>query len=85
MKICVGNGHQSQRLCVALVARHVGINLGYQTDVLWLQHRDELNHELFVVMRRLTSADTLQRLELDEVFVDEGVQRRGLQLTIQHE
>jgi crotonobetainyl-CoA:carnitine CoA-transferase CaiB-like acyl-CoA transferase len=47
-------------------------------------------------LRKLTSADILERLEragvpagpirtLDEVFADEDVQRRGLQLRVDHE
>ena len=61
-----------------------------------LQHRDELTEDVSKVLRGLTSADTLDRLELggvpagpirtlDEVFADEDVQRRGLQLRVDHE
>ena len=96
LNVCVGNDQQFQRLCVALDAQHLGIDPRYQTNSLRLQHRDELTVEISEVMRRLTSADILERLEgagvpagpirtLEEVFADEDVQRRGLQLRVDHE
>ncbi|MHB1472194.1 MAG: CaiB/BaiF CoA transferase family protein [Dermatophilaceae bacterium] len=96
LNVCVGNDQQFQRLCVALDAQHLGIDPRYQTNSLRLQHRDELTVEVSEVMRRLTSADILDRLELagvpagpirtlEEVFADEDVQRRGLQLRVDHE
>ena len=96
LNVCVGNDQQFQRLCVALEAQQLGANPHYQTNSLRLQHRDELTHEVSEVMRTLTSADVLDRLEiagvpagpirtLDEVFADEDVQRRGLQLRVDHE
>ena len=96
LNVCVGNDQQFQRLCVALEAQQLGANPLYQTNSLRLQHRDELTHEVSEVMRTLTSADVLDRLELagvpagpirtlDEVFADEDVQRRGLQLRVDHE
>jgi crotonobetainyl-CoA:carnitine CoA-transferase CaiB-like acyl-CoA transferase len=95
LNVCVGNDLQFQRLCVALEIEHLGIDPRYQTNRLRVQRRDELNHELSEAMRSLTSADLLDRLELagvpagpirtlDEVFADEGVQRRGLQLRVDH-
>ena len=96
LNVCVGNDQQFQRLCVALEAQQLGSNPFYQTNNLRLQHRDELIHEVSEVMRTLTSADALDRLELagvpagpirtlDEFFADEDVQRRGLQLRVDHE
>ncbi|MDQ5841022.1 MAG: CoA transferase, partial [Chloroflexota bacterium] len=96
LNVCVGNDLQFQRLCVALDAPHLGDDPRYQTNRLRLQHRDELTGEISKVMRGLTSADVLDRLELagvpagpirslDEVFADEEVQRRGLQLRVEHE
>ena len=96
LNVCVGNDQQFQRLCVALDAPHLGGDPRYQTNPLRLQHRDELTNEVSEVLRGLTSADVLDRLELagvpagpirtlDEVFADEDVQRRGLQLRVDHE
>ena len=92
----MGNDQQFQRLCVALDAQHLGGDPRYQTNPLRLEHRDELTEDVSKVLRGLTSADTLDRLELagvpagpirtlDEVFADEDVQRRGLQLRVDHE
>jgi formyl-CoA transferase len=96
LNVCVGNDLQFQRLCVALDVPHLGEDPRYQTNALRLQQRDELADELSRVMRGLTSADLLDRLELagvpagpirtlDEVFADEEVQRRDLQLRVDHE
>jgi formyl-CoA transferase len=96
LNVCVGNDNQFQRLCEALDARHLGSDPRYQTNRLRLQHRDELVGELCEGMRRLTTAELLDRLEvagipagpirtLDEVFADEEVQRRGLQLRVDHQ
>jgi formyl-CoA transferase len=96
LNVCVGNDLQFQRLCVALDAPHMGDDPRYQTNRLRLQHREELTGEISAVLRGLTSADVLDRLELagvpagpirslDEVFADEEVQRRGLQLRVEHE
>jgi len=96
LNVCVGNDAQFHRLCVALDAEDLGGDPRYQTNPLRLQHRDELSGEVSLVMRRLTRADILDRLELagvpagpirtlDEVFADEDVQRRGLQLRVEHE
>ena len=68
----------------------------YQTNPLRLEHRVELTEDVSTVLRELTSAEVLERLEvagvpagpirtLDEVFADEDVQRRGLQLRVEHE
>jgi crotonobetainyl-CoA:carnitine CoA-transferase CaiB-like acyl-CoA transferase len=96
LNICVGNDQQFQRLSVALDAQHLGGDTRYQTNRLRMEHRDELTDEISEVMRGLTSADVLDRLELagvpagpirtlGEVFADEDVQRRGLQLRVDHE
>jgi formyl-CoA transferase len=96
LNVCVGNDLQFQRLGEALDAPHLGSDPRYQTNRLRLQHRDELTGEISEAMRRLTSADLLDRLELagipagpirtlDEVFADEEVQRRDLQLRVDHE
>jgi crotonobetainyl-CoA:carnitine CoA-transferase CaiB-like acyl-CoA transferase len=96
LNVCVGNDQQFQRLCQALNARQLGANPLYQTNSLRLQHRDELTHEVSTVLALLTSADVMDRLEragvpaglirtLDEVFADEDVQRRGLQLRVDHD
>jgi len=96
LNVCVGNDLQFQRFCVALDAQNLGGDPRYQTNPLRLQHRDELTEEVREVMRGLTSADILDRLELagvpagpirtlGEVFADEDVQRRGLQLRVEHE
>ncbi|HEX7536965.1 MAG TPA: CoA transferase [Dermatophilaceae bacterium] len=96
LNVCVGNDQQFRRLCVALGVEHLGGDPDYQTNSLRLQNRDRLNDELSEAMGRLTSADVLDRLglagvpagpirTLDEVFADEDVQRRGLQLRVDHE
>jgi len=96
LNVCVGNDQQFQRLCVALNAQQLGGDSRYQTNPLRLEHRAELTDDLSKVFRGLTSADLLERLELagvpagpirtlDEVFADEDVQRRGLQLRVDHE
>jgi formyl-CoA transferase len=96
LNVCVGNDQQFQRFCVALQVQQMGADPRYLTNSLRLQHRDELTNEVCQVMRGLTSADLLERLELagvpagpirtlDEVFADEDVQRRGLQLRVDHE
>jgi formyl-CoA transferase len=96
LNICVGNDQQFNRFCTALDAQHLGINPLYQTNRLRLRHRDELTQEVCDVLGELTSADVLDRLELagvpagpirtlDEVFADEEVQGRGLQLRVDHE
>jgi formyl-CoA transferase len=96
LNVCVGNDVQFQRLCVALDVPHLGQDPRYATNRLRMKHRDELTGEISEAMRRLTSADLLDRLELagipagpirtlDEVFADEDVQRRGLQLRVDHE
>ena len=95
LNVCVGNDQQFQRLCEALDAQHLGSDSRYQTNPLRLQHRDELTHAVSEVMRALTSEDILDRLELagvpagpirtlDQVFGDEDVQSRGLQLRVEH-
>ena len=96
LNVCVGNDQQFQRLCVALDAQHLGGDSRYQSNPLRLAHREELTGDLSKVFRELTSADILETLEvagvpagpirtLDEVFADEDVQRRGLQLRVDHE
>ncbi len=96
LNVCVGNDHQFQKLCVALDAPQLGGDQRYQTNPLRLEHRDQLTGELSGLLRKLTSADVLDRLELagvpagpirtlDEVFADEDVQRRGLRLRVDHE
>ncbi|MEP7035100.1 MAG: CoA transferase [Dermatophilaceae bacterium] len=96
LNVCVGNDQQFQRLCIALDAPELGADPRYQTNPLRLEHRGQLTDELSRLLCQLTSADVLQRLELagvpagpiralDEVFADEDVQRRGLQLRVQHE
>jgi crotonobetainyl-CoA:carnitine CoA-transferase CaiB-like acyl-CoA transferase len=96
LNVCVGNDQQFQRLCVALNAQQLGGDSRYQTNPLRLEHRAELTDDLSKVFRGLTSADLLERLELagvpagpirtlDEVFADEDVQRRALQLRVEHE
>jgi formyl-CoA transferase len=96
LNVCVGNDQQFQRLCAALNAQQLGGDSRYQTNPLRLEHRAELTDELSRVLRELTSADLLERLELagvpagpirtlDEVFADEDVQRRALQLRVDHE
>jgi len=96
LNVCVGNDHQFQRLCEALDLPHLAGDPRFQSNRLRLEHRDELTAEISTVMRKLTSADLLERLEragipagpirtLDEVFADEEVQRRGLQLRVDHE
>jgi formyl-CoA transferase len=96
LNVCVGNDQQFQRLSEALNAPQLGASSLYQTNSLRLQHRDELTHEVSKVLALLTSSDVLERLEragvpagpirtLDEVFADEDVQRRGLQLRVDHE
>jgi formyl-CoA transferase len=96
LNVCVGNDVQFQRLCEALDAPHLGGDPRYETNRLRMQHRDELSGEISALMRKVTSADLLDRLELagipagpirtlDEVFADEEVQRRGLQLRVDHE
>jgi crotonobetainyl-CoA:carnitine CoA-transferase CaiB-like acyl-CoA transferase len=96
LNVCVGNDLQFKRLCDALDAQPLDEDPLYQTNQLRLQHRDELTQKISAVMAELTSADVLERLEragvpagpirtLDEVFSDEEVQGRGLQLRIDHE
>jgi formyl-CoA transferase len=96
LNVCVGNDQQFQRLCVALNAQQLGGDSRYQTNPLRLEHRAELTAGLSKVFRELTSADLLERLELagvpagpirtlGEVFADEDVQRRALQLRVEHE
>ena len=96
LNVCVGNDQQFQRLCQGLSAQQIGANPLYQTNSLRLLHRDELTHEVSKVLALLTSAEVLDRLEragvpagpirtLDEVFADEDVQRRGLQLRVDHD
>ena len=96
LNVCVGNDLQFQRLCEALDAPHLGSDPRYQTNRLRMQHRDELTNEICALMRQLTSADVLDRLELagipagpirtlDEVFADQEVQRRDLQLRVNHD
>ena len=96
LNVCLGNDQQFQRLCVALNAQQLGGDSRYQTNPLRLEHREELTDDLCKVFRGLTSADLLERLELagvpagpirtlDEVFADEDVQRRALQLRVEHE
>jgi formyl-CoA transferase len=96
LNVCVGNDQQFQRLCEALNAQQLGGDSRYQTNPLRLEHRAELTDDLSKVFRELTSADLLERLEvagvpagpirtLDEVFADEDVQRRALQLRVEHE
>ena len=96
LNVCVGNDQQFQRLCAALNAQQLGADSRYQTNPLRLEHRAELTDDLSKVFRGLTSADLLERLELagvpagpirtlDEVFADEDVQRRALQLRVEHE
>ena len=96
LNVCVGNDQQFQRLCVALGALHLGGDPRYQTNPLRLEHRDELTEAVSKVLHDLTSADILNRLELagvpagpirslDEVFADDDVQRRALQLRVDHE
>ena len=90
LNVCVGNDLQFQRLCEALDAPHLGSDPRYQTN------RDELTNEISARMRQLTSAEVLDRLELagipagpirtlDEVFADQEVQRRDLQLRVNHD
>jgi len=96
LNVCVGNDQQFRRLCAALNAQQLGGDSRYQTNPLRLEHRAELTDDLSKVFRELTSADLLERLELagvpagpirtlDEVFADEDVQRRALQLRVEHE
>jgi len=96
LNVCVGNDQQFQRLCAALNAQQLGGDSRYQTNPLRLEHREELTEELSEVFRELTCADILARLELagvpagpirtlDEVFADQDVQARGLQLRVEHE
>jgi formyl-CoA transferase len=96
LNVCVGNDQQFQRLCVALDAHDLAGDPRFQSNPLRLAHRDELTGEVSEVLGALTSAEVLERLELagvpagpirtlDEVFADEDVQRRGLQLRVDHE
>jgi formyl-CoA transferase len=96
LNVCVGNDQQFQRLCACLDAGNLAVDPRYQSNPLRLVNRDELTAALSQRLRELTSADLLERLELagvpagpirslDEVFADEEVQGRGLQLTVEHE
>ena len=96
LNVCVGNDDQFQRLCVALDAQHLGGDPRYQTNPRRLEHRGELTGDLSKVLSALKSADILERLEgagvpagpirtLDEVFADQEVQSRALQLRVEHE
>jgi formyl-CoA transferase len=95
LNVCVGNDLQFQRLCVALEAPHLGGDDRYETNPQRLEHREELTAQISEVIGALTSADVLDRLELagvpagpirtlDEVFADQEVQGRGLQLRVNH-
>jgi formyl-CoA transferase len=95
LNVCVGNDLQFRRLCEALDLADLAADPRYETNRLRLQHRDELGRRLRETLSHLDSADVLDRLEragvpagpirtLDEVFGDEEVQARGLQLRVEH-
>ena len=95
LNICVGNDLQFQRMCAALEVPEIGEEPRYATNRQRLEYRDELSGRLSDVLRRLDSDDVLQRMEaagvpagpirtVDEVFADEDVQRRGLELRVDH-
>ena len=95
LNICVGNDLQFQRMCAALGLPEVGEEPRYATNRQRLENREELRGRLNDVLTGLDSADVLRRMEaagvpagpirtLDEVFADEEVQRRGLQLRVDH-
>jgi formyl-CoA transferase len=96
LNVCVGNDLQYQRFCAALDAPGLAVDPRYQNNRLRLQSRDELVAAISAVLGRLTSSEVLDRLEragvpagpirsLDQVFEDDEVQQRGLQLRVQHE
>jgi formyl-CoA transferase len=96
VNICVGNDLQFVRMCEALDAPAMGSDPQYQTNRLRLERRDELTRQITALTTTMTTADVLNRLEragvpagpirtLEEVFADEDIQRRGLQLRVEHQ
>jgi formyl-CoA transferase len=95
LNICVGNDLQYQRFCAALDIPALAEDPRFSTNSLRRQSREELVAEISSVLARLSSGEVLGRLEragvpagpirsLDEVFADDEVQRRGLQLRAEH-
>ena len=95
LNICVGNDVQSQRFRTALDMHALAEDPRLSTNSLCRQSREELVTEISSVLARLSSDEVLDRLEragvpagpirsLDEVFADDEVQRRGLQLRAEH-
>lgn len=95
LNVCVGNDQQFERFCAALDIAGLAADPRYQTNAERLRFRDQLTDEISAVLARLTSAETLTRLEaagvpagpirsVNEVFDDTEVQRRGLQLRVDH-
>jgi formyl-CoA transferase len=96
VNICVGNDQQFGRMCAALDAPSLGSEPQYQTNRLRLEHREDLTGKITALTNVLTTADVLDRLgqagvpagpirTLDEVFADKDIQRRGLQLRVEHQ
>ena len=95
LNVCVGNDLQFERFCAALDVPELAADPRYRTNALRLRSRDQLVAEISAVFGRLTNDEVLDRLEragvpagpirsLDEVFGDDEVQQRGLQLRVQH-
>ena len=95
LNVCVGNDLQFGRFCAALDVPELAADPRYRTNALRLGARDQLVAEISAVLGRFTNREVLDRLEragvpagpirsVDEVFADDEVQQRGLQLRVDH-
>ncbi|MGH9101750.1 MAG: CaiB/BaiF CoA transferase family protein [Acidimicrobiales bacterium] len=96
VNICVGNDAQWQRLCSALGLEDLGQDKRFSTNALRVEHKADLYGVLRAHLGQRSTEDVLARLrdaqvpsgrirDLDELFSDPRVHRRGLELRASHD
>jgi len=93
--LSVGNDAQFQRFCALAERPELAANERFSTNSARVRNRDLLLPEIITVMQSKTSAAWLEQLNargipcgpinnIDQVFADEQVRHRGLQLELDH-
>lgn len=93
--LAVGNDAQFQRFCALAERPELAANERFSTNSARVRNRDLLLPEIITVMQSKTSAAWLEQLNargipcgpinnIDQVFADEQVRHRGLQLELDH-
>jgi crotonobetainyl-CoA:carnitine CoA-transferase CaiB-like acyl-CoA transferase len=93
--LAVGNDAQFQRFCALAERPELAADERFSTNSARVRNRDLLLPEIITVMQSKTSAAWLEQLNargipcgpinnIDQVFADEQVRHRGLQLELDH-